>query len=377
MIKNSKGKIYYGMHFYPGVAEYQEPGKEPYRVYLNEDTIRGMDASFAGRPVFVDHVDEVDEDVNELRKDADGWVVESFFNQADGKHWVKFMIVSDQAEKAIQSGMRLSNAYVPHSFGKGGLWNGVSYLKEVTGGEFEHLALVRNPRYDESDIKTPEEFKLYNENLLVELKRVSNSKDLKDQKGENKMKLNIFKRTKVENSKDVDFEELSVKLPKSGKELTLAKLVEDHDTVLNMNGYANGEHFVKAGEEEMTVNQMMKKYNAAMSELAEMKAKNEGDTDELDEEGATENEDGDEGREEEIEKKKKEKKTENSSDDESSEDDKDENSIEAEKLKNALKLKADKKANFDKVKNARKNVSEEIAVVETSMDRLALGKQLF
>ena len=38
--KNSKGKIFYGMHFYPGVAEYQEPGGEPYRVFYAFDPRR-------------------------------------------------------------------------------------------------------------------------------------------------------------------------------------------------------------------------------------------------------------------------------------------------------------------------------------------------
>src|SRR5690606_38544515 len=116
---------------YPGVAEYKEPGKDPFRIFLNEDTIRAMGPTFAGRPVFVLHADEVAEDVDELKQEADGWVVDSFYNEADGKHWVKFLVCSKKAEEAIAKGYRLSNAYIPKSFGKGGEWNGVSYNKEV------------------------------------------------------------------------------------------------------------------------------------------------------------------------------------------------------------------------------------------------------
>jgi hypothetical protein len=227
MIKNSHGKIYYGMHFYPGVAQYQEDNQVPYRVFLNEETIRSMDPSFAGRPIFVEHVDDVEPDLDTLRTEADGWVIESFFNAADGKHWVKFIVVSDEAERAIQSGMRLSNAYIPKSFGNKGLWNGVPYEKEITSAEYEHLAIVENPRYEESVILTPEEFKHYNERNTAELKKLSNS-----QKGEfKKMKLNFFKRTKVNQPIDSD---ICVVLPRSGKTVSIAKLVNDADDKLDL-----------------------------------------------------------------------------------------------------------------------------------------------
>lgn len=225
MIENSKGTIWYGMHFYPGVAEYAEPNKEPYRVFLNEDTIRKMDPTFAGRPVFIMHVDGVDSNIDVLKTEADGWVVESFYNQADGKHWCKFITVSDKADRAIrQQGMRLSNCYVPKTFASGGVWNGVSYAKEITGGEYEHLAIVPNPRYEESVILTPEQFKKYNEDKIVELKRLSN--DRKDQG-----MLKFFKREKVENT--IDIEKMSVVLPKSGIEMTISEIVNELDRVRN------------------------------------------------------------------------------------------------------------------------------------------------
>jgi len=202
-LQNSEGKgtIWYGMHFYPGVAEYQDPAGEAYRVFLNEDTIRSMDPTFAGRPIFVEHVDGVEANVDELRKEAEGWVIESFFNAADGKHWVKFISVTERADRAIKSGLRLSNAYAPTKYSQGGLWNGVTYSKEITGGEYEHLAIVKHPRYEESVIMTPEEFKAYNERCVEGLKRLANSNE---PKGEKKMAFKLFKKTKVENSIDIE-----------------------------------------------------------------------------------------------------------------------------------------------------------------------------
>lgn len=263
-MKNSKGSVWYGMHFYPGVAQYEEPGKDPYRVFLNEDTIRSMDPSFAGRPVFVHHVDGVDESIDQLRKEADGWVLESFLNKSDGKHWCRFIAVTEKAERAIKQGWQLSNSYFPKTFAQGGLWNGVPYIKEITGGEYEHLAIVPNPRYEESVIMSPEQFKKYNEDKELELKRLANTK-------EPTMAFNLFKRAKVDNS--ADLLGMMVTLPKSKKEVLVEDLFKEADDRLsNSPMAAHPEHLVDMGEgHKMTVNDLMSKYKMQCNEMEEMR----------------------------------------------------------------------------------------------------------
>lgn len=251
MITNASSfpEVYYGLHMVPGVAEYAEPDREPYRIFVDEETTKKMDPTFEGKPVYVEHVDEVN--LSRLQSEADGYVVESFYNQLDGKHWAKFIVVSDKGKKAIRNGFQLSNAYVPKSFSDGGLWHGVQYVKEVTNAEYEHLALVKNPRYEESIILTPEEFKKYNEDKESELKKLANSKE--EHKGEKKMGLSLkfFKKAKVENA--LDIESTVVELPTSKKEMTIADLVTKMDKIENMMGYAHPEHMVKVGENEMSV----------------------------------------------------------------------------------------------------------------------------
>ena len=291
MIKNAQGKIYYGLHFYPGVAQYQEENQEPYRVFLNEETLRSMDPTFAGKPIFVEHVDEVDPDLDQLRSEADGWVIESFFNAADGKHWVKFIVVSELGERAIRNGMRLSNAYIPNpqTFKPGGLWNGVPYEKEITDAQYEHLAIVKNPRYEESIILTPEEFKKYNEEKVMELKKLSNSK-----KGEPlKMKLNFFKRSKIEQAIDP---ETCVILPQSGKSISIAKLVNDADERMKKDGYESKEDPAmdkkadseddKSGESAKhhtmaDMNHMVKMHDGSYMKIKDMMNKHQAMCDEL------------------------------------------------------------------------------------------------
>jgi hypothetical protein len=245
---NQEPKVYFGMHMAAGVAEYKdESSGEPYRIYVNEETAKLMDASFQGKPVYVEHVDRVDLD---KIQQADGFVIDSFFNKADGKHWAKFIIVSDKAHEALRNGWKLSNAYIPEKFTGGGLWHGVEYLKEITGARYEHLAIVPNPRYSESVILTPEQFKEYNDKKELELKKLSNSN-----KGV-PMKFSFFKKEKIENGANI--ENMSVVLPNTGKEVTIAQLINDADA---MKKYAHGEHMVKLNDdEEMPVHELVKKY---------------------------------------------------------------------------------------------------------------------
>ena len=359
-VENAAGKIYYGMHFYPGVAEYAEPGKNPFRVFLNEDTMRKMDPSFAGRPIFVEHVDDVNPDLSELRKEADGWVVESFFNKADGKHWVKFIITSDHGDNAIRNGMKLSNAYIPTSFAQGGLWNGVTYEKEITNGVFEHLALVRRPRYEESIILTPEQFKKYNEDKEIELKKLSNSKD----KGVKRMgKFNFFKKDRVENG--ADLEAMSVTLPRSGKEKSITQLINEAD-----------EHEMKKNDDmqEAHPEHKVKLHDGSMCNVAELVAKHK----ELHENCMSLKKENEEL------KKMNDEKDPKHNDEMPKDGEKKENDEDEAAKKKALELAAHeekeieaakKKNNLDKLKNAPTRVpAEDVAVVELAEDQVARGR---
>lgn len=354
-----------------GVAQYQEAGKDPYRIFIGEEVLKNMDSTFEGRPVYVRHVDEVN--LDDIQNEADGFVNKSFYNPVDGKHWVEFIVVSDKGHEAIlQKKWKLSNAYFPKAYKGGGEWHGVDYVKEVARGEYEHLAIVPNPRYEESVIFTPEEFKQYNNEKENELKRLANEKE----KGESSM-LNLFKKTKVDNAKEL--EETIVTLPKSKIDMSVIDVVNELDAIKNMHGYANEEHMVKVGEEEMSVKQLTKKHAAMCQELEEMKKPKDGEE--------KENDDGDD-LDEDLKKKKKEDSSkknskasdsEDESDDESEEDSKDESEEDemAEKLANAKKKadKAEKAERFKNLKNAHLDAPKgDDEKYEFAGDQVARGK---
>jgi DNA repair exonuclease SbcCD ATPase subunit len=351
-VKNSKGSIWYGLHMLPGVAEYREPKKDPFRIFLNEDTIRAMDASFAGKPVFVKHVDEVDQNLDTLRAEADGWVVESFFNSADGRHWAKFIVCSEKGEKAISSGYRLSNCYIPKSFGSGGLWNGVSYEKEVTGGEYEHLALVPDPRYEESIVLTPEQFKAYNEAKRIEVERISNTK------GENIMALNFFRRQKVENSFDI--ESTMVQLPRSKREVTLAQVINEMDEheAEKHKAMAHPEHHVQIGDEKMTVNELVEKHKALQDAHKALNAEHEELKEKMKDGGEYSEDPKDPGNED-----KEKDSMENAEMDD----------MEAKKA--AEKLKAHEEGEIEEAKKAKNAADRRYAEVKEKADKLRNAKE--
>lgn len=362
-----KPQRYYGLHMVEGVAEYRDPGKDPYRILINENTIKSMDETFNGCPVYVHHVDGVD--YSNFQQEADGVVVKSFYNKSDGKHWAEFIVFTDRAEEAIKmKKWKLSNAYIPKQQISGGQWHGVDYQKEVVQGEYEHLAIVPDPRYAESIILTPEEFKTYNNEKEIELTRLANSKGAS--------MLSFFKKTKIENSQDL--EAMSVTLPKSKVEKTISQLISETDEMLAnpklSNAYVcNGDERVKVGDKEMSVNDLVTKHlelsadSDPMHENSEESDKDESEKKKKDmmlEEGEKKNDSDmdDEAMDNEKDKKDMEDCKSNESDDEKKK--------EEDKKKNA-------KENFEKIKNAQAIAAKSAPKFELSEDKVARGQSRY
>jgi len=213
------GVVFYGLHMSEGIAHYKPHDEEPFTVFVGNQTIKLMNSTFQGKPVYVGHVDE-----HTKLTDADGVVSDSFYNKADGKHWCKFVITTQKGLDAIARGWKLSNSLVVSKHSQGGVHHGLDFDRTVDEGSFHHLAIVPNPRYEESDVLTSEQFKQYNNNKEAELIRLSNSK-------ENVMKIRqLFKKVKVDNAKEqINLAEIVVVLEKTKREVTLEQLCNEAD----------------------------------------------------------------------------------------------------------------------------------------------------
>ena len=262
-------KVFYCKHIAPGVCAYADE-----TILIGEETLKGMDKTFAGKPIYVNHQKV---DLENLQQEADGYVAESFYLPEDGCHWAKIIIVSDKGHEAIRKGWKVSNAYVPDEFGIGGEWHNIPYNREVMKAHYTHLALVDNPRYEEAEVLTPEDFKMYKEEKQAQLKALENNKE---PKGEGKTMFKLFKKTAVTNSDDLSnaMVELS-----NGTAISIGEMVNSVEKDLKEKEEAKNkcndllEEAVKVNGEEMTVKDLIKEYESKCNKCNEDKEEKEED----------------------------------------------------------------------------------------------------
>lgn len=260
-------KVFYCKHIAPGVCAYADE-----TILIGEETLKEMDKTFAGKPIYVNHQKV---DLETIQQDADGYVAESFYLPEDGTHWAKIIIVSDKGHEAIRKGWKVSNAYVPDEFGIGGEWHNVPYNREVMKAHYTHLALVDNPRYEEAQVLTPEDFKQYKEEKRAQLKALENNKE---PKGEGKTMFKLFKKTAVTNSDDLS--KVMVELS-NGSAVSIGEMVNSVEKELKEKEEANKcndllEDVVKVNGEDMKVADLVAEYE----KLSKKNKCNEDDEDE-------------------------------------------------------------------------------------------------
>ena len=352
-MKNSKDfpKRYFARHIKEGLVHYRskDGGDELYLV--KDDALKKMNPSFEGKPIYIRHVDEVNTDT--MKNDAVGYVVKSFYNEFDGAWWAE-IIADDEAQGYIEKGWAVSNAYLPTELGSGGVYHDINYLKEIKNGEYEHLAIVDNPRYEEAVIMTPDEYKAFNEGRKAELEKLKNSK-------ENEM------------LSDEDKKEILDSLKNS-----LADIVKD--TVKNA---------IEEKKEEDMKNAEDEDHRQLIREIAAVSAKGEGDFEggldekvreiiKLAEKLGYSKDEAKHNAEDEEEDKKEEESKENSDEEEKKEDSEEE--TKENKCKNEDEEKdEEKKENskfFNFLHNA-KNSNEKSSKVATMASGLALGRKRY
>lgn len=134
----------------PGVASYEDVGQGV--AFLSKETIDNMLPSFIGKPMVLtpsrSHKDMRPESIGN-DKAVVGLVTQAWWNAADGKYHAKFILTNDTAKEIAEQGYGVSCSFKVLNTGKGGTWHAVPYDEEITAGEFEHLALVSSPRYED------------------------------------------------------------------------------------------------------------------------------------------------------------------------------------------------------------------------------------
>ena len=347
-------QIFYCKHIAPGVCGYNDE-----TIFIGEDTLKKMDKTFAGKPLYVDHQQV---DLEHLQEQADGYVIESFYLPEDGNHWAKIIVVSDKGHEAVSKGWAVSNAYIPDNFGGKGEWHNIPYDREITEGHYTHLAIVQNPRYEEAVIMTPEEFKQYKAGKKEQLNQLQNSK----QGAKEQMSMfKLFTKKEVTNSEDISnaMVELSNGTTVSIKEMINAceEDIKAKEAAKNKKNEDEEilEKVVKVNGEDVKVKDLIKSYEAKKNKCNE-------DEEEEDEEKKSKKNKANEDKDEDKKEEKKDKKN------ESDEEKKDKKNEEDEEDKE----KSDKKNEDEekKEKESKKN-SKDFADILKKAEELANAKE--
>jgi hypothetical protein len=149
-------------------------------LLLRKETIDQIVPSLIDKPVIIKHQDVDTENFKEL---AVGYIKNIYFNPIDGWYYVDFLITDDEGHQAMEDGWGVSCAYKINQIISGGKYHNIDYEGEIVQGVGEHLALVKNPRYEDClTVVNGVECLLYNEKSYL----------TKNQQEDNTMLFNFF-----------------------------------------------------------------------------------------------------------------------------------------------------------------------------------------
>lgn len=141
-----KGRKFVSRFIEPGVAHYEDFGD----VLITKETLDKFVQTMVGCPVIIKHKDIDDKNVD---KERVGVVSKVWYNEADGWFYCEGIIWDKQAIDLVKNqGWNVSCTYDFDSDKQPKMHNGKKIDMEFTGGEFLHLALVPNPRYERANI---------------------------------------------------------------------------------------------------------------------------------------------------------------------------------------------------------------------------------
>ena len=142
---NGKGRYFMSRFIEPGIAHYEELGD----ILITKETLSKFIQTMVGAPVIIDHEDVTDANADKLRV---GVVSRVWFNEADGYFYCEGILTDPEAIDLVKNqGWNVSCAYSFQSVPKD-MHNGKKIDMEFIDGEFLHLAIVKNPRYEGANI---------------------------------------------------------------------------------------------------------------------------------------------------------------------------------------------------------------------------------
>ena len=159
---NGKGRYFVSRFIEAGLAHYKELGD----IVITKETLDKFIQTMVGCPVIIDHKDVTDKNVDKLRV---GTISRVWYNEADGWYYCEGVLTDDEAIDLVKNqGWNVSCSYSFVSDDTQKTYHGKPIDMEFVDGEFLHLAIVEDPRYEGANIVV---------NSNEEIKEVDNSAD--------------------------------------------------------------------------------------------------------------------------------------------------------------------------------------------------------
>lgn len=240
-------KRYRAYYIEPGLADYTAEGVG--LVLVQKPALDKMNPTFVGMPVVnFEHTDlEPDElfdlDAAQIDEFADGVVAATGYDPDTGWYFADMMIWDEETQNNVDNnGYSVSCAYDVIDAASGGSYHNVDYQEEVLDGQYKHMAIVPNPRYEDAWI-------------------IRNSKPTGGTAvlGKKKRRENMPKPDNMENTEDMDnryvMRENGDKMPLNElvaqyKEMKAASNAEDEELL-------NEEDMVEVDGEQMRIKDML------------------------------------------------------------------------------------------------------------------------
>ena len=144
--KKGKGRKFVSRFIEAGVAHYQEFGD----ILITKETLDKFIHTMVGCPLIINHKEITDKNAD---KERVGVISNVWFNDMDGWYYCDGIIWDLQAIDLVKNqGWSVSCTYDFVSDNLEKTHNGKQISMEFIDGEFLHLALVNNPRYERANI---------------------------------------------------------------------------------------------------------------------------------------------------------------------------------------------------------------------------------
>lgn len=262
-----------------GLCKYPEE-----TILVSKEALENLAPTMQGVPVVIDHPDMPITDQNIGSLPVVGRVADMHFIQEDDVWYAHFVVDNAKAIELLQQGYGVSTAWIGSKYASGGTFNNCPYDRELIEGRYEHLAIVRTPRYEMAVgpifLNSKDRQETDNRDII------SNANN----KGANSMLGKLWKRIiQKEEIMSNSNEEYLIEV--DGKEMSLAEIIK--------NSKKNEDESYDVDGEKMTVNELITAYK-------NLKTKKNADEEEVKKEDEEKKENAEEEEEKKEEKEEKE-----------------------------------------------------------------------